>query len=51
MFYPLMPVFSAILGAALLGEKLTGRFFAGGALIAATVIISSIPHEQKQASC
>ena len=44
MFYPLMPVFSAILGAALLGEKLTGRFFIGGALIAATVIISSLPH-------
>ncbi|MBQ6360107.1 MAG: DMT family transporter [Lachnospiraceae bacterium] len=50
MFYPLMPVFSAILGAALLGEKLTGRFFAGGALIAATVIVSSIPHDRHKAS-
>lgn len=44
MFYPLMPVFSALLGVALLGEILNARFFLGGALIVSTVIISCLPH-------
>lgn len=43
MFYPLMPVFSALLGVMLLGESLSGRFFIGGALIVSTVIISCLP--------
>ena len=46
MFYPLMPVFSAILGVLLLGETLTGRFYLGGALIAATVVISCLPSKE-----
>lgn len=42
MFYPLMPIFSAILGVALLGEKITIRFLVGGALIVSVVVISCL---------
>ena len=42
MFYPLMPVFSALLGVPLLGEKLGVRFFIGGALIISTVVFSCL---------
>lgn len=40
MFYPLMPIFSALLGVALLGEQLSTRFFIGGALIVSIVVFS-----------
>ena len=49
MFYPLMPVFSALLGVVLLGEHLNGRFYLGGILIVSTVIISCLGgHEKKE---
>lgn len=46
MFYPLMPVFSALLGVMLLGESLSSRFFVGGAMIVSTVIISCLPDKR-----
>ena len=46
MFYPLMPVFSALLGVMLLGESLSGRFFIGGAMIVSTVIVSCLPDKR-----
>lgn len=42
MFYPLMPVFSALLGVALLGETLGLRFFLGGILIVSTVVVNCL---------
>ncbi|MCD8054749.1 MAG: DMT family transporter [Lachnospiraceae bacterium] len=42
MLYPLMPIFSAILGVALLGEEITTSFLVGGALILSTVVISCL---------
>ena len=42
MFYPLMPIFSALLGVALLGEHITARFLIGGALIVSCVVISCL---------
>ncbi|MDD6197237.1 MAG: DMT family transporter [[Clostridium] aminophilum] len=46
MFYPLVPVFSALLGVMLLGESLSGRFFIGGAMIVSTVIVSCLPDKR-----
>ena len=39
MFYPLQPVFSALLGAVILGETFKPLFFVGLALIAADVVL------------
>lgn len=41
LFYPLQPVFSALLGALILGERFRVTFFIGMALIAADVILSA----------
>lgn len=42
LFYPLQPVFSAILGYWLLGEQLSPTFFAGFALISLNVVLNTM---------
>jgi len=46
MFYPLQPVFSAILGAIILGESFRPMFFVGLVLIAADVVLICL-HNRK----
>ena len=41
LFYPLQPVFAAVLGALILGERFTPAFFLGLALISADVALST----------
>ena len=41
LFYPLQPVFSALLGAAILGETFTSAFFIGLVLISIDVALST----------
>ena len=49
MFYPLMPLTSALLGAPLLGEKLGAGFYIGGAMITSALIISGIAEAHEHA--
>ncbi len=42
LFYPLMPVFSSVLGILLLGETLTLHFVIGGLVIGSTIVISCL---------
>ena len=42
LFYPLQPIFSSILGFFILGERFTGYFFAGLALVSLDVVLSTM---------
>jgi len=42
MFYPLQPIFSALLGILIFREVLTARFFCGGIIILASVAVSCL---------
>ena len=49
MFYPLMPLTSALLAAPVLGEKLTAGFYIGAVMIMGALIISGIAEAHEHA--
>lgn len=50
MFYPLQPLVSALIGALFLGHEFGPRFFAGGALIVAGILIGTSQRAVAEAS-
>ncbi len=49
MFYPMQPLVSAVLGVAILGEKITANFLIGGAMICCGIVAAVLSGRKKTA--